>query len=365
MIDVARILLIDNNPVSKKVLAKTFENAATLFFVQTIEQAAEVIQCNAIDIILITADSKNINAPTLCAWLKSEPASRELKLIVLTQNVDSHKELQYFESGADDVVYLTTNQALTKRKILRSATSELGNNPFFQASRVLNTFYENIFRSDSLSHCMSECLLALQAMNLQAALHVCDHPELTCSSFGYVDDYEKALLNYAGSLNPSGDSGRFTHGDETMSILIQNLPNGYHPLQPMLIDWVKRVFSAVSYKAKIILKATANANEATQSESDMDIPRTAAGAQRLHYFVGKALGEMEESCEKEINRSIGRLDEVTTWPLTRVQKGHVLKLKDNLLQLKETLVTNCLEIESRYLQFVSERRAKSRLDLGW
>ncbi|HEY7772355.1 MAG TPA: response regulator [Marinagarivorans sp.] len=366
MLGLPNILLIDNNPVSEKLLEKTFESAANLNIVSNLQQAAETIACDTVDVILVNADLYSVNAATTCAWLKGDPSSNPIKLIVLTQHLDSQKELKYYEAGADDVIALCSNQALIKHKVLRHTANSLDNTSLVKASNILNTFFEKTYTSDSLSDCMSECLVALQAMELKAALHVCDHPELTCSSFGYVTDYEKALMSYAECIEPSPDSARFTHGDENMSILVQNLPNRHHPHYASLVDWVKKIFNAISQKAKKILTATQAPSPTHQQSNEVNIPQTTSGAQRLHYFLEKALSEMESSCEQEINRSIGRIDEFATWPtLSPLQRRHVFKLKDNLLQLKETLMTNCLEIESRYLQFVTERRAKTRLNLGW
>ena len=364
MLGLPNILLIDNIPISEKLLEKTFEGVASLQIVSNVQQASEAITCDDIDLILINADLYSLNAATTCAWLKGDPSSNPIKLIVLTQHIDNQKELKYYEAGADEVILLSSNQALIKHKVMRHTFSHLANNDLYKASNILNTFFENTYNSDSLSHCMSECLLALQSMELKAALHVNDHPELTCSSFGYVTDYEKALMSYAECIEPSTDSARFTHGDDTMSILIQNLPNRHHPFYKSLTSWVEKIFTALSQKAKKILTPTVV--EPRVSSAELNIPQTETGAQRLHYYLEKALSEMESSCEQGINRSIGRIDEFGTWPsLSPLQKRHIFKLKDNLLQLKESLMTNCLEIESRYLQFVTERRAKTRLNLGW
>ena len=361
---IPNILLIDNNRVIERFLQKTLINEAQLCIVSNVHQASEAINCDSIDLIIIHADTYTINAATTCAWLKAEPNSRHLKLLVLTQNADPQKELKYYQAGADDVIFLPATADLIKHKILRHTAIALNNDALYKASQTLNHFYANTYSSDSLSHCMTECLTALQAMNLNAALHVCDHPELTCSSFGYVNDYEKALLSYAESLTPEANSARFTLGNETLSILVQDLPNTHHPLYNSLIDWVKKIFAAVSHKAQELLTPVP-ATSVTPPPTPIDVPQTTKGAQRLHYFVERALNQMETSCEQEINRSIGRVDELVTWPLTPHQKRHIFHLKDNLLQLKETLLTNCLEIESRYLQFITERRATTRLNLGW
>lgn len=355
------ILLIDNNPVSEKLIEKALTGEAHLHLVTNVHQAAEIIACEPIDLVLINADTYSINAATTCAWLKGDPSSSQIKLVVLSQSLDTHKEFKYYQSGAEDVIHLSPEIELVRLKILRHTAQSLITNMHYKAQCTLNDFYEQTYACESLTECISASLVALQEMNLKAALHVNNHPELTCSSFGYVNDYEKALLSYAECIAPSHDSGRFTLGDETLAILIQDLPNPHHPLYKSLVDWVKKLFKAISHKAQTLLKPKTVEPE----ESEPDIPQTMNGAQRLHYYVEKALAEMENSCEAEINRSIGRVDELTTWSLSPKQKRHICQLRDNLLQLKETLITNCLEIESRYLQFVTERRAKSRINLGW
>lgn len=361
MLGQPNILLIDNNPISEKLLEKTLAGEATLHLVANVHQAAEIIACEPIDLILINADTYSINAATTCAWLKGDPSSSQIKLVVLTQALDSHKEYKYYQSGAEDVIHLSSQVELVRLKILRHTAQALATSMHYKAQFTLNQFYEQTYTSESLSECMSACLVALQDMDLKAALHVNEHPELTCSSFGYVNDYEKALLSYAECIAPSNESGRFTLGNETLAILIQDLPNPHHPLYRSLVDWVKKLFEAISHKAHQLLTPKPLEPESTPP----DIPQTATGAQRLHYYVEKALAEMENSCETEINRSIGRVDELSTWALTPTQKRHIYQLRDNLLQLKESLITNCLEIESRYLQFITERRAKSRINLGW
>lgn len=362
MSSLPHILLIDNNPTNERLINKIFELTATITTVTNVQQASEAITSETIDAVLINADTYSINAAITCAWLKADPVSSQLSLIVLSQDKNNLKELKYFESGADEVIYLPAPQALIKHKVLRHTQKINNRNILYLAANALNQFYENTYSNTSLSHCMQECIDALQAMNLKAALQVYEHPELTCSSFGSINDYEKALLNNPDQLHPAADSARFTYGNEIMSILVQNMPNAHHPLHSSLIGWIKKIFKAISQKAEELLSPQ---KQTSPIITDIDIPQTESGAQRLHYYVEKALNQMERSCEQEINRSIGRVDEITTWRITPKQKRHAAELKDNLLQLKENLLTNCLEIESRYLQFITERRAKTRLNLGW
>lgn len=361
------ILLIDNNPLSQKILERTFINLGKVHVVKSETIATEIIASYPIDAILLNADSLGQHSATSCAWLKSEPRSSQIPLLIIAGDVNADKELKYYQSGADDVIRTPCPTPLLQHKVLKHTRSQLGDNTLYQASCILNRFYENTYTNTSLSHCMTECLSALQDMGLKAALHVCDHPELTCSSFGPVNDYEKALMSYAECIKPSADSARFTHGDDTMAILIQNLPNQHHPLYKSLLGWVKKIFSALSQKAKNLLSKPRQAAQNRQplKDANEDVPHTTNGAQRLHYFVERALHAMEVSCEAEMNRSIHRVDEVISWALPQRQKQHILSLKDNLLELKESLLVNCMEIESRYLQFVTERRAKTRLNLGW
>jgi twitching motility two-component system response regulator PilG len=361
-----KILLIDNNPVSEKTIEKALAQTADVMLATNVQQAAEILHSERITLIMINADTYSINAATTCAWLKGEPSSSGLKLVVITQNIDPQKELKYFHSGACDVLKLPMPFELLNLKILQHIASPPQDAMLQQATTALNLFYEQTYRSDSVSQCLSIGLEALQTMNLNGALHICDHPELTCSSYGLVSDYEKNLLIHAQEICPAERSARLTLGDEHLSILIQDLPNTDHPHYQSLTDWVNKLFTALSYKIKTLLAPLKPQTDDSEAlTEDTSIPKTAKGAQRLHYYVERALGQMETSCEQEINRSLGRIDELTTWPLTPAQKRHIVQLKDNVLQLKETLLTNCLEIESRYLQFITERRAITRLNLGW
>ncbi|MDZ7925559.1 MAG: hypothetical protein U5M23_16255 [Marinagarivorans sp.] len=361
-----KILLIDNNPVSEKIIEKALVDTAQIVLATNVQQASDILHSESITLIIVNADTYSINAATTCAWLKGEPSSSGLKLIVLTQALDPQKELKYFHSGACDVLKLPMPLELLKLKIMQHTGGTQQDTKLHQATTALNLFYEQTYNSNSVSQCLSVGLQTLQAMNLNGALHICDHPELTCSSYGFVNDYEKNLLIHAQEIHPSERSARLTVGDEHLSLLIQDLPNTEHPHYKSLTDWIKKLFSALSYKIKTLLaplKSQVDTNESVIDEAS--IPKTAKGAQRLHYYVERALSQMELSCEQEINRSLGRIEELTTWSLTPAQKRHIVQLKDNVLQLKETLLTNCLEIESRYLQFITERRATTRLNLGW
>ncbi len=361
-----KLLLIDNNPVSEKFIEKALDQTAEIMLATNVQQAAEILHTEPIALIIINADTYSINAAATCAWIKGEPSSSGLKLIVITQGMDPQKELKYFQSGACDVLKLPMPLELLKLKILQQVAQSAPDAMLHQAMSALNHFYEQTYSSDSVSHCLSIGLQTLQAMDLNGALHICDHPELTCSSYGLVSDYEKNLLIHAQVMSPSERSARLTLGDEYLSILIQNLPNTDHPRYKSLADWVNKLFTALSYKIKTLLAPLQSQVDTPESVIDeTSIPKTAKGAQRLHYYVERALSQMELSCEQEINRSLGRIEELTTWPLTLAQKRHIVQLKDNVLQLKETLLTNCLEIESRYLQFITERRATTRLNLGW
>lgn len=359
-----RILLVDDNTISQRIIKKQLQDATLIEAAASQEEIAESIGSARPDLIMINADSIGNETATLCAWLESDPQLNQIDLTILTSDPCSKTELAYYEAGANNVVQLPCPGALLQHKILRQTKHKRLGQTAYLASNTLNRFYENTYTSTSLSYCMTECLNALKDMGLQAALHVCDHPELTCSSFGSINSYEKALLNYAECLKPSSHSARLTFGDERLSILVQNLPNEHHPEYKSLIDWVRKIFNATSQKAKELLAKHATKLSLEHPEQD-NIPHTLKGAQRLHYHVERAIHMMEASCEADITRSIDELDQTREWPLSSKQKQHLSRLRSQLMELKEALLTNCLEIESRYLQFITERRAKTRLNLGW
>lgn len=359
-----RILLVDSNTISQRIIKKQLHEVALIEVATVQSQIAESLGVTRPDRIIINADSIGSETAALCAWLDSDPHLSQIDLTILTSDTCAKVELTHYEAGASNVVHLPCSGALLQYKILKQTRREYLDQSAYHASNTLNRFYENTYTSTSLSYCMTECLKALEDMGLQAALHVCDHPELTCSSFGSINSYEKALLSYAECLKPSPHSARLTFGDERLSILVQNLPNEHHPEYKGLIDWVKKIFNATSQKAKELLAKHANKVKLERSEHD-NIPHTLKGAQRLHYHVERAIHMMEASCEADITLSIDELDQAREWPLSAKQMQHLSHLRSRLMELKEALLTNCLEIESRYLQFITERRAKTRLNLGW
>jgi CheY-like chemotaxis protein len=353
--DLPNILLIDNHPVSESWIARIFEGHAQVHLATNIAAAADVLQDQRISAILISADTHTINASLGCSWIKDAAETRHYPLLVLTHHHTNERELKFLELGADAVIALPSPAELVRRKVLPWLKHHISQSPWQQAQDTLLAFFQNTYCCQSVSQCITEALAALKRMNLHAALQVAEHPELTCSSFGHVNDFEKALLSHANNLTPDASSGRYAHKNDYVAILIQDMPTYTHPLYTSLTQWVDRLMVALTEKIR----------ELTSVKIEHDIPQTRKGAARLHYYVEKAIQDMELCCEKEINHSLLKVDALKIQITHSPHLQQLNAISSGLAQLKESLMTHCLEIESRYLQFITERRATTRLSFGW
>jgi sigma-B regulation protein RsbU (phosphoserine phosphatase) len=131
--DRPRILVVDDDGTSRKLLARALESAGF-----AAEQAADgnealaSISRSAPDVILLDLQMPGLNGAETCRFIRAQadPAIRELPVIMLTAQDDEAAEVQCLEAGANDFLAKPVGRAALTARIqtqlrLHSLTLEL------------------------------------------------------------------------------------------------------------------------------------------------------------------------------------------------------------------------------------------------
>ena len=101
-----RILIADDSPVVVNILAKMLTEAG--FSVAEARDGLEAVQkamTDEVDLVILDVNMPRLNGYQVCRVLKSEPATRELPIVILTQRDKAGDRFWGMQTGADH--YLT------------------------------------------------------------------------------------------------------------------------------------------------------------------------------------------------------------------------------------------------------------------
>jgi CheY-like chemotaxis protein len=103
--DAARILIVDDNPTNLKLASDVLECAGfEVFTAEDAENALWVIQQAMPDMVLMDIALPGMDGLTLTRQLKSEPATRDIRIIALTAFAMKGDEQKAREAGCDGYI---------------------------------------------------------------------------------------------------------------------------------------------------------------------------------------------------------------------------------------------------------------------
>lgn len=113
-----KILIVDDEIVSRMTLQKLLENVAECTTVETGEDALEVaVSDNPPDLILLDILMPGIDGFEVCAQLKAAPQTKDVPVIFLSANTDVEDKTRGLELGAVDYVTKPFHKAEVKARV--------------------------------------------------------------------------------------------------------------------------------------------------------------------------------------------------------------------------------------------------------
>ncbi len=119
----ARVLVVDDEPLIRAQIGLVLENLGHDFIeAESGEQALEVVQQDTIDLVLLDLMMEGISGIEVCKQLRANPATRTIRIIVVS-GVDTKEALEEsIIAGADDFLAKPVNSlelGVRVRSILR------------------------------------------------------------------------------------------------------------------------------------------------------------------------------------------------------------------------------------------------------
>jgi len=97
-----KILLVDDDPRIRSLVAATLGKEYTLLHAATGEEALEIIREQKPDLVLLDIMMPGMDGYDVCLQIKSSPETRRIAVVMLTGKTEREEILKGFEVGADD-----------------------------------------------------------------------------------------------------------------------------------------------------------------------------------------------------------------------------------------------------------------------
>jgi diguanylate cyclase (GGDEF)-like protein len=125
-----RILIVDDDPLTVRILARMLEGCGQLSFAKDGIDALKHIVEAAPDLILCDGEMPGMSGGALCRRLQADPSLAEIPLIFVTSHRDPAFEVRCFEQGAVDFVPKPVNAPVLLARVrthlrLRKLNDEL------------------------------------------------------------------------------------------------------------------------------------------------------------------------------------------------------------------------------------------------
>lgn len=112
-----QLLLVDDDPVIIRVLAKMLDGVGELRFALTGCDALRVARERVPDLILLDAELGDASGFDICAELKREPRFRDVPIIFVTSHSTQARELEGFAAGAADFIAKPVSEPLLRARV--------------------------------------------------------------------------------------------------------------------------------------------------------------------------------------------------------------------------------------------------------
>ncbi|PTS93470.1 diguanylate cyclase response regulator [Pseudomonas sp. HMWF006] len=122
-----KLLLVDDQATNIRILHELFRENCDVFMATSGQQAIEMCQDQAPDLILLDVVMDGIDGHEVCRRLKANPETQNIPIIFITGNQQEADEIQGFELGAVDFISKPVNPTIVKARVRTHLTLKLQN----------------------------------------------------------------------------------------------------------------------------------------------------------------------------------------------------------------------------------------------
>ena len=112
-----RLLIVDDDPHSLRMLNAILQGVATIYFATSGEDALRQVDKHAPDLILLDVDMPGLGGHATCTALKADPETAELPIIFVTARADTASETQALALGAVDFIHKPVNPPVVLARV--------------------------------------------------------------------------------------------------------------------------------------------------------------------------------------------------------------------------------------------------------
>lgn len=113
----ARLLLVDDDPISLMVLNKAIEETHEVRFATAGVQAFELLREAPADLILLDMNMPEMDGFEVCRRLKNDPITADIPVIFVTAQQDTEAETNALDAGGVDFIVKPINPAVVRARI--------------------------------------------------------------------------------------------------------------------------------------------------------------------------------------------------------------------------------------------------------
>lgn len=203
----SHILIIDNEPINRRLLKATLKSPAyRIFECRQASEAIELLESERIDAIVLELMLPQMSGPDLCRWLKSNRKTRFIPLLMLTSIQGIENEIAGISSGADEFLIKPLHPAVVRARIEAMLRNKAVIDSLEEAETILFALAQAVEQRDKFTgrHCER---LAASSVRMGHELNLPEHDLTALYRGGFLHDIGKistpdAILFKPGKLTP-------------------------------------------------------------------------------------------------------------------------------------------------------------------
>src|SRR5579859_8125724 len=126
----ARILIVDDDPVMVRVLARILSPMGEILFATDGESALRMVRERSPDAVLLDVEMPGLNGFDVCQTIKADPSNADLPILFVSGHTDIETEAKGLEAGAVDYIMKPPSPPIVRARVrtqlvLRERTRQL------------------------------------------------------------------------------------------------------------------------------------------------------------------------------------------------------------------------------------------------
>lgn len=348
-----RVLVIDDDLISRKYISKALRDNHEVITAINGEQGLELAKKERPDVIFLDVEMPGINGFETCDKLKNDPSTKHIPVLFLSGRGSLRERMLGYEVGADDyfVKPFEKDELLAKISVLMSyqqrhdvlltqcktasdtaMTAIKGSGELGHVMGFVDRSYK-IENFDELAYLLIQTLAGFQ-LNTCIALR-CENQTLYYGSNGDVKPLEKELITMLWDNHRFHDFGCRTQINyPKVSILIKNMPIDDMDKYGRYKDFLTPILTATDDKITIIDAHKALYDQTKDLNNSMEVVKATlteitGTIEQNHANATKIMQDMFESLEDNVPR-MGMEDDQEAFVLNIVEHAiqDVIKLQD-------------------------------------